>query len=154
MDLIDILGHDSVRAVGHLTSKKRVLQELAEMAESRLGLDSASVFDALQDREALGPTGVGHGVALPHARVPGIAGVRGLFLRLDKPVDFDSVDRKPVDLVFALFAPADSGVEHLKALAMVSRTLRDSAICAKLRSTDDPVVLFAILTEGRGSRAA
>lgn len=154
MDLVDILGPDCVRAVGHLTSKKRILQELAEMAEARLGLDSATVFDALQDREALGPTGVGQGVALPHARVSGIEGVRGLFLRLAKPVDFDSVDRKPVDLVFALFAPGDSGVEHLKALAVVSRTLRDRAICAKLRSTDDPAALFAILTEGRTSRAA
>lgn len=154
MDLSSILGPDSVRAVGHLTSKKRILQELADMAAGRLDLPSSQVFDALQDRETLGPTGVGQGVALPHARLNGLGGVRGMFLRLEKPVDFDAVDRKPVDLVFALFAPEESGVDHLKALAVVSRTLRDRGICSKLRSTDDPAALYAILTEGRASRAA
>lgn len=154
MELSGILDPGSVRALGHLTSKKRILQELADTAAARFGLSASTVFDALQDRETLGPTGVGQGVALPHARVDGLEQVHGVFVRLDKPVDFDSVDRKPVDLVFALFAPIDSGVDHLKALAMVSRTLRDRGTCAKLRSTDDPAALYAILTEGRTSRAA
>lgn len=154
MELSGILDPGSVRALGHLTSKKRILQELADTAAARFGLSASTVFDALQDRETLGPTGVGQGVALPHARVEGLEQVHGVFVRLDKPVDFDSVDRKPVDLVFALFAPIDSGVDHLKALAMVSRTLRDRGTCAKLRSTDDPAALYAILTEGRTSRAA
>ncbi len=154
MELSTILAPGSVRALGHLTSKKRILQELTDTAAARFGLSASAVFDALQDRETLGPTGVGQGVALPHARVEGLEEVRGVFLRLEKPVDFDSVDRKPVDLVFALFAPIDSGVDHLKALAMVSRTLRDRGTCAKLRSTDDPAALYAILTEGRTSRAA
>ncbi|PKP83930.1 MAG: PTS lactose transporter subunit IIC [Alphaproteobacteria bacterium HGW-Alphaproteobacteria-2] len=154
MELSNILAPGSVRALGHLTSKKRILQELADTAAARFGLPASAVFDALQDRETLGPTGVGQGVALPHARVEGLEQVHGVFVRLEKPVDFDSVDRKPVDLVFGLFAPIDSGVDHLKALAMVSRTLRDRGTCVKLRSTDDPAALYAILTEGRTSRAA
>ena len=91
------------------------------------------------DREALGPTGVGRGVAIPHARFAGVDHVIGLFVRLEKPVDFESIDRQPVDLVFALFAPEAAGAEHLKALARVSRTLRSEAVCAKLRSTFDAV---------------
>ncbi len=112
------------------------------------------VFAALQDRETLGPTGVGHGVALPHARVAGLNQVVGAFVRIEKPVDFDAVDRQPVDLVFALFAPEGAGVDHLKALALVSRTMRDSGVCAKLRANDDPDTLYTVLTEAQATRAA
>ncbi len=94
------------------------------------GLDTSETVDALQERESLGPTGVGHGVALPHARLEGLDHVVGVFIRFEKPLDFDAVDRQPVDLVFALFAPKDSGVDHLKALALVSRTMRDATVPA------------------------
>jgi PTS system nitrogen regulatory IIA component len=140
--------------VGHLTSKKRLFQELGDVAAQAYGLNASIAVDGLQERESLGPTGVGHGIALPHARLEDLAGIVGIFLRLEKPLDFDSVDRQPVDLVFALFAPKDSGVDHLKALALVSRTMRDPAVCAKLRANSDASKLHAILTEGRTNQAA
>ena len=154
MDVAELLIPGAVRASGGLKSKKRLFQELAEIAAAVYGLDESLATDALQERESLGPTGVGHGVALPHARLDGIDRVLGVFVKLDKPIDYGSVDRAPVDLVFALFAPRDAGVEHLRALALISRTLRDSAICGKLRANDDPDTLFAILTERSDSKAA
>jgi PTS system nitrogen regulatory IIA component len=154
MELSEIIGVDAVRAPVKATSKKRLLQDLADIAESVYGLPSAVVYKALMEREALGPTGVGRGVAIPHARFPGVEHVIGLFVRLEKPVDFESIDRQPVDLVFALFAPEAAGAEHLKALARVSRTLRSDAVCAKLRSTFDRSALYAILTDGKAERAA
>jgi PTS system nitrogen regulatory IIA component len=154
MELSKLLKPGAVRVVGHLTSKKRLFQELAEVAAQAYGLNASVAVDGLQERESLGPTGVGHGIALPHARLEDLHSIVGIFLRLEKPLDFDSVDRQPVDLVFALFAPKDSGVDHLKALALVSRTMRDPAICAKLRANSDPAKLHAILTEGRASQAA
>lgn len=134
MELSKLLKPGAVRVVGHLTSKKRLFQELGDVAAQAYGLNASVAVDGLQERESLGPTGVGHGIALPHARLEDLTGIVGIFLRLEKPLDFDSVDRQPVDLVFALFAPKDSGVDHLKALALVSRTMRDPAICAKLRA--------------------
>jgi len=153
MELTEIIGIDAVRAPIKATSKKRLLQDLADMAEAAYKLPSATIYKALMEREALGPTGVGRGVAIPHARFPGVTRVIGLFVRLDKPVDFEAIDRQPVDLVFALFAPEAAGADHLKALARVSRTLRSEAICAKLRSTFDPSALYAILTEGKAQAA-
>ena len=147
MQISSILAPGAVRFATSVTSKKRLFQDLADIAQAAYGLSATTAFDGLQERESLGPTGVGHGVALPHARVAGIERVLGVFVRLEKPVDFDSVDRLPVDLVFALFAPVESGVDHLKALATVSRTLRDPAICAKLRANEDPLALHALLTE-------
>jgi PTS system nitrogen regulatory IIA component len=97
---------------------------------------------------------VGHGIALPHARLEDLKGIVGVFLRLEKPLDYDSVDRQPVDLVFGLFAPKDGGVDHLKALALVSRTMRDAGVVAKLRANSDPAKLYAILTESRATQAA
>ncbi len=154
MELSSLLKPAAVRVTGNLTSKKRLLQDLAELGASVYGIDAAAALNALQERETLGPTGVGHGVALPHARLTGLDRIAGVFLRLERPIDFDAVDRQPVDLVFALFAPRDSGVDHLKALACVSRAMRDPATCDKLRSNDDPATLYAILTESRGTRAA
>lgn len=154
MDLSSLLKPAAVRVVSNVTSKKRLFQDLADIAMSVYRLDAAETVNALQERESLGPTGVGHGVALPHARIDGLERVVGVFIRLEKPLDFDAVDRQPVDLIFALFAPKDSGVEHLKALALVSRTMRDAATCAKLRSNDDPATLHAVLTESRSTQAA
>jgi len=154
MQLSDLLGADAVKVFAHVTSKKRLFQDLADIAEAAYGLNASDTLDALQERESLGPTGVGHGVALPHARLHGLNRVVGVFVRLEKPLDFDSVDRQPVDLVFALFAPKDSGVEHLKALALVSRTMRNPEICIKLRANSAPSALHAVLTEAVGSQAA
>lgn len=154
MDLSNLLKPGAVKVLANVTSKKRLFQDLGEIAHSAYGLDAAQTVDALQERESLGPTGVGHGVALPHARLHGLDHVVGVFLRLEKPLDFDAVDRLPVDLVFALFAPKDSGVEHLKALALVSRTMRDAATCTKLRANADPATLHAILTLAPGVQAA
>ncbi|MGB5559908.1 MAG: PTS sugar transporter subunit IIA [Paracoccaceae bacterium] len=154
MELSSILKPSAVKVAGKATSKKRLFQDLGEIAAVAFGLDLDDVVDALLERESLGPTGVGHGVALPHARIVGLDHVAGAFLRLEKPLDFDAVDRQPVDLVFALFAPVDAGVEHLKALALVSRTMRDAAICSKLRANSDPATLYAILTAGPVTQAA
>ena len=154
MELNEILKPSAVRVVGNLSSKKRLFQDLGELAAASYDIELSRAVEALQEREALGPTGVGQGVALPHARIDGLEEVVGLFLRIEKPMDYDSIDRQPVDLVFALFAPEDAGVDHLKALALVSRTLRDSAVCAKLRSNTDPTILHAVLTEAPASKAA
>ena len=154
MQLSDILKTDAVKTITSSTSKKRLFHDLADLAHNCYGFNASDVVDALLDRENLGPTGVGHGIALPHARLKDAKEVRGIFLRLEKPLDFDSVDRQPVDLVFALLAPDTAGVEHLKALALVSRTMRDPAICAKLRANSDPATLHAILTEVQSTQAA
>jgi PTS system nitrogen regulatory IIA component len=154
MDLSSLLVPAAVRVVGQFTSKKRLFQELGEIAQQAYALQAASAVDGLQERETLGPTGVGHGIALPHARIEDLGRIAGLFIRLEKPLDYDSVDRQPVDLVFALLAPKDSGVDHLKALALVSRTMRDQAVVAKLRANSDPAKLHAILTESKAPQAA
>lgn len=154
MELASILKSDAVKSISSCTSKKRLFHDLGELAEASYGLNATSVIDALVDREGLGPTGVGQGIALPHARLAGVDRVVGLFLRLEKPLNFEAVDRQPVDLVFALIAPENAGVDHLKALALVSRTLRDSAVCAKLRANSDVNTLHTILTEQNASQAA
>jgi PTS system nitrogen regulatory IIA component len=154
MDLSTLLVPSSTKVMGHLSSKKRLFQELGELAAQAHGLVAASAIDGLLERETLGPTGVGNGIALPHARLHGLDRIVGVFMRLEKPIDYESVDRLPVDLIFALFAPKDSGVEHLKALALVSRTMRDAAICTKLRANSDSAKIFAILTENRAPQAA
>ncbi|MBM2575621.1 PTS sugar transporter subunit IIA [Jannaschia sp. Os4] len=154
MNLAEILDLRAVRLSHKAASKKRLFCEIAETASGTYGIPEPEVFAALSERESLGPTGVGGGVALPHARLDGLDHVRGVFLRLETPLDFDAPDRKPVDLVFALLAPEGAGVAHLKALALVSRTLRDPGICAKLRANGDAQVLHTILTEAQASEAA
>jgi PTS system nitrogen regulatory IIA component len=148
MQLANILSPEAVKVQATCPSKRRLFQDLAEMARDCWRLEPAAVTEALLEREGLGPTGVGRGVALPHARLQGLDRVRGLFLRLERPMEFEAVDRQPVDIVFCLLAPASAGVEHLKALALVSRTLRDPSVCQKLRANSDPVALHTILTEG------
>ncbi|MCU0816602.1 MAG: PTS sugar transporter subunit IIA [Cypionkella sp.] len=154
MELSKLLVPGAVRVFGQMTSKKRLFQELGDMVAGSYGLSAAVAVDGLQERESLGPTGVGHGIALPHARLEDLDRIVGVFVRLERPLDYDSVDRQPVDLIFALFAPKDSGVDHLKALALVSRTMRDQATVAKLRANTDPAKLYAILTESKAPQAA
>lgn len=154
MNLSSILKPEAVRVISDAGSKKRLFQQLGEVASAAHGMQIAESVEALLDRESLGPTGVGRGVALPHARISGLEKVAGVFVRLEKPVDFSAVDREPVDLVFALFAPEGSGVDHLKALASVSRMLRDQSICSKLRANSDADTLHTILTDTPASEAA
>lgn len=149
MALSSILMPEAVKVFSAASSKKRLFQEIGDVAYSAYSLNPQDTVEALLERESLGPTGVGHGVALPHARMPGIDDVIGIFLMLETPIDFGAVDRQPVDIAFALFAPEDSGVEHLKALALVSRTLRDAALCAKLRANPDAATLYTLLTEAQ-----
>lgn len=154
MQLSDILKPEGVRLIHQTTSKKRLFHELGDLAHASYGFSAAHATEALQAREALGPTSVGHGVALPHARLPDVTRVCGMFIRLEKPLDFDAVDRLPVDLVFTLFAPDGAGVDHLKALALVSRTMRNREVRTKLRANTDAAALHAILTEDAASQAA
>ncbi len=154
MELKEILDAKAVRYTSSVSSKKRLLQDIAEQANAVYGLNAIEVFSALQEREALGSTGVGRGIAIPHARFESMNKVVGMFTRLEKPVDFDSVDHQPVDLVFTLLAPAAEGAEHLKALALVSRTLRDKDVCAKLRANDNEQTLYTVLTEVKAPWAA
>ncbi|MDG1736336.1 MAG: PTS sugar transporter subunit IIA [Paracoccaceae bacterium] len=154
MQLSEILRADAVKVVTSTTSKKRLFQELGEVAALAYGLKADHAVESLIERENLGPTGVGHGVALPHARLDNLEKLVGVFMMLERPVDFSAPDREPVDIVFSLFAPTDAGVEHLKALALISRTLKDQSIRAKLRANDDPSALYAILTESQTSKAA
>ncbi len=149
MNLNSILQPEAVKVVSDISSKKRLLQLVAEMAASLTKCTASEVCCALLERENLGPTGFGNGVALPHARLSGIDQVTGAFIKLDRPVNYEAVDHKPVDLVFALFAPEDGGTEHLKALAMVSRTLRDKTLCERLRANSDPAAQFELLTDLR-----
>ncbi|MEM6578763.1 MAG: PTS sugar transporter subunit IIA [Pseudomonadota bacterium] len=154
MQFSEILKPEAIRVLNGVTSKKRLMHELGSSAEALYGMDASTTVDALLDRENLGPTGVGNGVALPHARLDGLEDVVGVMVLLQSPIEFASVDRQPVDLVFALFAPMNAGVEHLKALALVSRTLREASVCAKLRANDNPATLYAILTEAQSVQAA
>ncbi len=154
MNFANLLKPEAVKVLTSASSKKRLMHDLGDLAESAYGVKSSDVLNALLERESLGPTGVGHGVALPHARLEGLDRVVGAFVLLDKPIDFNSVDRQPVDIAFALFAPEDAGVEHLKALALVSRTLRNTAICSKLRSNPNPATLYTILISDEAAQAA
>ena len=154
MDIKDIVEPEGVLSSLNATSKKHLLQELAQRAEDVLGVKARDAFDAMLERERLGPTGMGRGVAIPHARVEGLQGIGGLFASLQRPVEFESMDDEPVDLVFALFAPEDAGADHLRALARISRRLRDPNVCAKLRSADHSSAIYAVLTENTDAKAA
>jgi len=154
MNIVGLLKPEAVKSVSTVSSKKMLLHALADFAASVHELDAEQTVRALQDRETLGPTGVGHGVALPHARIADVDEVKATFIRLEKPIDFSAVDRQPVDLFFCLLAPENAGVEHLKALALVSRTMRDAAICGKLRANDDAETLYNIIAETQRLQAA
>jgi PTS system nitrogen regulatory IIA component len=146
MELADILTEESVVFCTDQTTKTDVLKMLAETAAAPTGLSVDEIYEAIDNREALGSTGLGNGIAIPHGKLPGLKHVHAVFARLSHPVDFDSVDDQPVDLVMMLLAPLGSGADHLKALARVARTLRTESLVAELRSTDDPKKLHALLT--------
>lgn len=154
MEIREILAPEAVSAHQRATSKKQLFQEIGARAADVYGLDPRAVFEALLERERLGTTAMGRGVAAPHARIAGASDIRGVFLRLDKPIAFDAMDDEPVDLVFALIAPEEAGADHLRALARVSRSLRDTSVCAKLRSCMDSSALYALLTENSAATRA
>ena len=137
-----------------VNGKKQALQEIAAKAAELTGQNERAILEILLQREKLGSTGVGNGVAIPHGKLPKLNKVFGLFARLDRPIDFEALDGHPVDLIFLLLAPEGAGADHLKALARVSRLLRDRTICEKLRGADHPDALYALLTERAASHAA
>lgn len=153
MDIDQILQRDAVIANLRATSKKQLLQELSKAAASAFSLDARQVFETLLDRERLGSTGVGSGLAIPHGKMAPLEGLHGLFARLEKPVEFDAIDDQPVDLVFLLLAPEGAGADHLKALARISQILRDHDFCEKLRGSDNPDAIYALLMEEGNSNA-
>lgn len=146
MELTDILSEESVLVCTDLKTKRDVLEALSKRTAKLIGQPVEDVFEALSDREALGSTGLGNGIAIPHGKFAGLKGVMALFAKLDKPVEFDSVDDQPVDIVMMLLAPLGAGADHLKALARVARVLRTEAVVDALRSTNDPQRLYEILT--------
>ncbi len=148
MEISDLVSPDAVLARLKATSKKQALNELSALAAAQTGLSEREIFDVLLERERLGTTGVGQGVAIPHGRFASLERIYGFFARLDQPVDYDSVDDRPVDLLFMLMAPEDAGADHLKALARVSRLLRDKEICDKLRGADSGDALYVVLSAG------
>jgi len=154
MEITDLLDPTGVIANLRVTGKRQALQELARRASALVGQDERKIFETLWEREQLGSTGIGSGTAVPHSRLSGLARPMALFARLEKPLDFDAIDSEPVDLVFLLLTPADAGADHLKALARVSRLLRNRAICSKLRGTDSADAIYALLTDRASSHAA
>lgn len=154
MEIADLIGPDSVIADLRATSKKQALQELAERAAAITGLHERQIFDVLLERERLGTTGVGNGIAIPHGKLAGLKKLHGVFARLSTPIDFEAIDERPVDLIFLLLAPETAGADHLKALARVSRLLRDQGVCEKLRKTDTADALYILLTEGNAATHA
>ncbi len=154
MDLGDLLMPEGVFASLRVKNKKQALQELAGKAARLTSLDERFIFDALLQRERLGSTGVGRGIAIPHARLPGLDKIATVFAQLEDPIDFDCADGEPVDLVFVLLAPEQAGADHLKALARISRVLRDAQTLEKLRAARDRAALYSVLTEPLASHAA
>ncbi|NQV99444.1 MAG: PTS IIA-like nitrogen regulatory protein PtsN [Rhodospirillales bacterium] len=154
MEINDLVSTNGVVSNLKASSKKQAIQELARRAAEISGQPERAVFDVLMERERLGTTGVGNGIAIPHGKLENLDKLYGLFARLEAPVDFQAIDDQPVDLIFLLLAPESAGADHLKALARVSRLLRDKATCDKLRGTNTVDGLYAILAESTESRAA
>ena len=154
MNIGDLLDRGAIATRAVATGKRQALMAVAEQAARVFGLKAAAIHDALMEREAEGSTGVGAGVAVPHAQLAGLDRIRGVFVRLEKPVDFDAVDDRPVDLMFALFAPPKTSTEHLRALARVSRLLRRSEIREQLRLARSADATYAILAQEARPSAA
>jgi len=135
-------------------SKKQLLQELAAKASKITGLPEREIFDVILQRERLGSTGVGNGIAIPHGKLNNLPSIIGIFARLDTPVDFEALDDQPVDLVFLLLAPEGAGADHLKALSRIARVLRDQDMVAKIRSSDSASAIYTLLDDDATSHAA
>jgi PTS system nitrogen regulatory IIA component len=154
MNIGDLLDRGAISPRVTAPGKRQALAVTAELAARAFGLKCSGLLDALLEREALGSTGVGYGVAVPHARVAGLTRLRGVFVRLEQPIEFQAVDDRPVDLIFALFAPPDAGAEHLRALARVSRVLRQADLREQLRQAHGADAIHALLVREARSSAA
>lgn len=154
MEIANLIRPHAVVPNLRVTSKKQALQELAKRAAEITGLPERRIFEVLVERERLGTTGVGNGIAIPHGKLSELTDLKALFARLETPIDFDAIDEQPVDLICVLLAPESAGADHLKALARVSRLLRDRQVCEKLRGSESADAIYAILTESAASRAA
>jgi PTS system nitrogen regulatory IIA component len=145
MPLTDLVAPTAIVPALKVNGKKQAIQELAARAAKLSGQNERVIFDTLMQREKLGSTGVGNGIAIPHGKLPKLEKLFGLFARLDRPIDFESLDGQPVDLIFLLLAPEAAGADHLKALARVARLLRDADVVRKLRDSQDAEALYAVL---------
>jgi PTS system nitrogen regulatory IIA component len=154
MDIEDLLDRRAITPKVHAPNKRQALSLIAETAARLYGLEASDVLDALLARETLGSTGVGSGVAIPHARLAGLRRMRGVFMRLETPVEYDAVDGQPVDLLFALLAPPEAGADHLLALARVSRLLRQAELRKQLRLSKTPDAIHALLAQPARPSAA
>ncbi len=154
MTITDLVAPEAILPALKVNSKKQALQELAARASALTGQNERAVFEVLLQREKLGTTAVGYGVAIPHGKLPKLEKLFGFFARLERPIDFEAMDGQPVDLIFLLLAPEGAGADHLKALARVSRLLRDKSVCEKLRGADQTDAIYALLTDTAKSHAA
>jgi PTS system nitrogen regulatory IIA component len=154
MDLSDLIEVSSVLPGLKANSKKQLLQLLAEKAGEMTGLPEREVFDTILQRERLGSTGVGNGIAIPHGKLPGIRKITGVFARLETPVDFEALDDQPVDIVFLLLAPETAGADHLKALSRIARVLRDGDTVNKIRGSTEAAAIYSFLSQTPASHAA
>ena len=154
MDLGDLITPEDVIPAMRSSSKRQLLQDLAEKASAKTGISGRQIFDTLLQRERLGSTGVGNGIAIPHGKLPELKRITGIFARLDRAIDFEALDDQPVDLVFLLLAPEGAGADHLKALARIARVMREAEKVEKLRDTPDAAAIYALLTEAPASNAA
>jgi len=154
IELSDLLSPGAVVLDLKAGSKRQALRALAERSAAASGLEPAPVLEALLEREKLGTTGIGDGLAIPHAKLEGLDHMVGVFARLETPIGFDALDDEPVDLVFLLLAPTTAAADHLKALARVARVFRDSELCAALRQAANPGTAFELLTGRRQPHAA
>jgi PTS system nitrogen regulatory IIA component len=151
--LSDLISVEAVLPALKVNSKKQALQELSERAAAVSGLSAREIFDSILQRERLGSTGVGNGIAIPHAKLAKAQQIFGLFARLERPVDFDAQDGTPVDLMFMLIAPESAGADHLKALSRIARAVRDPNFTARLRATRDASALYLMLTQPAANAA-
>jgi PTS system nitrogen regulatory IIA component len=154
MSLNDLLTPDAVIASLRVNGKKQALQELSDRAAVVSGLPAREIFDSILQRERLGPTGVGDGVAIPHGKLAKCRRIFGVFARLERPIDFEALDGLPVDLIFLLIAPESAGADHLKALATIARKLRNANFAAQLRATRDASAIYSMMTLTPASHAA
>ncbi|HZH11509.1 MAG TPA: PTS IIA-like nitrogen regulatory protein PtsN [Microvirga sp.] len=147
MPLLDFLDPQAVLPALRVSGKKQALQELAFHAAKLTALPESAIYEALLQRERLGSTGIGEGIAIPHGKLAGLTRIFGLVARLDRPIDFEALDGQPVDILFLLLAPEGAGADHLKALARVARVLREPGLIERVRATKDATALYAIMTE-------
>lgn len=154
MDLSELISEDAILPTLKVSSKKQAIQYISEKAARLTDLKEREIFETLLQRERLGSTGVGSGIAIPHGKLPGLDKIYGVLARLERPINFDAMDDQPVDVIFLLLAPEGAGADHLKALAKIARVLRDRDMVQKIRATSDPEALYSVLLTPPNQEAA